>query len=196
MSQRTEKAIAASFKHLLQKKSLNKITISDIANDCGINRMTFYYHFRDIYDLIEWICDEDCKTALEGIKGLENWSQALENFINVLYEDRAFIISAFHSVEREKIDEYLHKVISGILKNFINALESSQYVSAEDKQFIADYYTYAFAGLLTQWISTGMKDIRDRLFRQIKTITAGNIQRSLELFETSRDEKFPTSAVM
>lgn len=196
MSQRTEKAIAASFKHLLQKKSLNKITISDIANDCGINRMTFYYHFRDIYDLIEWICDEDCKTALEGIKGLENWSQALENFINVLYEDRAFIISAFHSVEREKIDEYLHKVISGILKNFINAMESSQYVSAEDKQFIADYYTYAFAGLLTQWISTGMKDIRDRLFRQIKTITAGNIQRSLELFETSRDEKFPTSAVM
>ncbi len=196
MSQRTEKAIAASFKHLLQKKSLNKITISDIANDCGINRMTFYYHFRDIYDLIEWICDEDCKTALDGIKGLENWTQALENFINVLYEDRAFIISAFHSVEREKIDEYLHRVISGILTNFINTLESSQYVSAEDKQFIADYYTYAFAGLLTQWISTGMKDIRERLFRQIKTITAGNIQRSLELFETSRDEKFPTSAVM
>lgn len=196
MSQRTEKAIAASFKHLLQKKSLNKITISDIANDCGINRMTFYYHFRDVYDLIEWICDEDCKTALEGNRGLENWTQALENFINVLYEDRAFIMSAFHSVEREKIDEYLHRVISEILTTFIDSLESSKNVSAEDRQFIADYYTYAFAGLLTQWISSGMKDIRDKLFRQIKTITAGNIQRSIELFETSRNEKIPTSSAM
>lgn len=193
MSQRTEKAIAASFKHLLQKKSLNKITISDIANDCGINRMTFYYHFRDVYDLIEWICDEDCKAALEGSKGLENWTLALENFINVLYEDRSFVMSAFHSVEREKIDEYLHKVISGILKDVIRSLPSAQYVSEEDQQFIADYYTYAFAGLLTQWISSGMKDIRDKLFRQIKTISAGNIQRSLELFENTRDDRIPTS---
>ena len=104
MSQRTEKAIAASFKNLLQRKSLNKITISDITNDCGINRMTFYYHFRDIYDLIEWICDEDCKAAVEGNRSLDNWTVGLKNFMDVLYEDRSFILSAFHSVVREKID--------------------------------------------------------------------------------------------
>lgn len=196
MSQRTEKAIAASFKHLLQKKSLNKITISDIANDCGINRMTFYYHFRDIYDLIEWICDEDCKTALEGCTGLDNWTQALENFINVLYEDRAFVMSAFHSVERGKIDEYLHRVISNILQEVIGAMESSQYVSTEDKQFISDYYTFAFSGLITQWIDGGMKDNRDKLFRQIKTITAGSLQHSLELFESSREEKYTTNVAI
>lgn len=46
---------------LLLKKPLNKITINDIAEDCGINRMTFYYHFQDIYDLVEWACLEDAK---------------------------------------------------------------------------------------------------------------------------------------
>ena len=53
MSQVTKRALEASLKHLLLQKPLNKITINDIAEDCGINRMTFYYHFKDIYDLVE-----------------------------------------------------------------------------------------------------------------------------------------------
>ena len=52
MSQTTKRALEASLKHLLAKKPLDKITINDIAEDCGISRMTFYYHFKDIYDLI------------------------------------------------------------------------------------------------------------------------------------------------
>ena len=64
MSQITKRALATSLKNMLLKKPLNKITINDIANDCGINRMTFYYHFKDIYDLIEWTCEEDEKLTL------------------------------------------------------------------------------------------------------------------------------------
>lgn len=54
MSQITKRALAASLKNMLLKKPLNKITINDIAEDCVIIRMTFYYHFKDIYDLVEW----------------------------------------------------------------------------------------------------------------------------------------------
>ena len=64
MSQVTKRALEQSLKNLLLKKPLNKITINDIAEDCGINRMTFYYHFQDIYDLVEWVCLEDAKKAL------------------------------------------------------------------------------------------------------------------------------------
>ena len=49
MSQLTKRALEESLKKLLLKKPLTKITINDIAEDCGINRMTFYYHFKDIY---------------------------------------------------------------------------------------------------------------------------------------------------
>lgn len=58
MSQVTKRALEQSLKNLLLKKPLTKITINDIADDCGINRMTFYYHFKDIYDLVEWSCLE------------------------------------------------------------------------------------------------------------------------------------------
>ena len=64
MSQVTKRALEQSLKNLLLKKPLTKITINDIAEDCGINRMTFYYHFKDIYDLVEWSCLEDAKSAL------------------------------------------------------------------------------------------------------------------------------------
>ena len=54
MSQITKRALEASLKNMLLQKPLDKITINNIPKDCGINRMTFYYHFKDIYDLVEW----------------------------------------------------------------------------------------------------------------------------------------------
>ena len=55
MSDLTKKALGASLKKILLQKPLEKITITDLTNDCGVNRQTFYYHFHDIYDLIDWI---------------------------------------------------------------------------------------------------------------------------------------------
>ena len=75
MSDTTKRALEESLKHMLLKKPLDKISISDITNDCGISRMTFYYHFRDIYDLVEWSCEEDAARALAGNKTYETWQQ-------------------------------------------------------------------------------------------------------------------------
>ena len=66
VSKLTKRALAASLKKLLAQKPLSKITIADITEDCGMNRMTFYYHFQDIYDLIDWICQEEGERALNG----------------------------------------------------------------------------------------------------------------------------------
>ena len=85
MSQTTKRALEASLKSLLLKKPLDKITISDIAEDCGISRMTFYYHFKDIYDLVEWVCAEDAARALDGKKpatrGRKDFSTFLTRFL-------------------------------------------------------------------------------------------------------------------
>ena len=66
MSDITNRALEASLKKMLLKKPVTKITISDITDDCGVNRATFYYHFKDIYDLIEWSCEEDSRIAANG----------------------------------------------------------------------------------------------------------------------------------
>ncbi|WP_240928830.1 TetR family transcriptional regulator [Streptococcus alactolyticus] len=59
MTQVTKRALEEALKRLLLEKPLSKITIQDLADECGISRMTFYYHFKDIYDLVEWSFVED-----------------------------------------------------------------------------------------------------------------------------------------
>ena len=101
MSQITKRALAASLKNMLLKKPLNKITINDIAEDCGINRMTFYYHFKDIYDLVEWTCEEDAAKALEGKKTYNTWQQGFLNIFYAVLENKPFIMNVYRSVSRE-----------------------------------------------------------------------------------------------
>ena len=93
MSQVTKRALEASLKNLLLKKPLEKITINDITEDCGINRMTFYYHFKDIYDLIEWCCVEDAKKALEGKKTYDTWQQGFLQIFEAVLDNKPFILN-------------------------------------------------------------------------------------------------------
>ena len=77
MPNTTKAALEESLKRLLLKKPLDKITITDITTDCGISRMAFYYHFKDIYDLVEWSCLEDARIALQGKKTSSTWHEGL-----------------------------------------------------------------------------------------------------------------------
>ena len=85
MPNRTKQALEASLKKLLLEKPLDRITIQDLAADSGISRMTFYYHFQDIYDLVEWVCYEDAVKALKGKKTYDTWQEGfLLFFVAVL----------------------------------------------------------------------------------------------------------------
>ena len=110
MSQVTKRALEASLKNLLLQKPLSKITISDITEDCGINRMTFYYHFKDIYDLVEWSCQEDASRALAGNKTYETWQQGFLQLFKAVQDNKPFIMNVYHSVSREQVENYLYKV--------------------------------------------------------------------------------------
>ena len=103
-------ALAESLKALLAQKPLSKITISDITAHCGMNRMTFYYHFQDIYDLIDWICQEEGGRALQGRKDYRTWQEGFTALCHAVIENRTFIEGVYHSVQREQIEAYLGRV--------------------------------------------------------------------------------------
>ena len=138
MSQITKRALAASLKNMLLKKPLNKITINDIAEDCGINRMTFYYHFKDIYDLVEWTCEEDAAKALEGKKTYNTWQQGFLNIFYAVLENKPFIMNVYRSVSREQVEIYLYRVTYDLLIGVVNERSANMSVSEDDKKFFAD----------------------------------------------------------
>lgn len=186
MSQTTKRALEASLKNLLLQKPLNKITINDIAEDCGINRMTFYYHFKDIYDLVEWACIEDAAKALEGNKTYDTWQQGFLNIFNAVLENKPFIMNVYHSVSREQVELYLYKLTYDLLIGVVEEKAADMVVRDEDKKFIADFYKYAFVGIMLNWIKNGMKDDPQQIVDHLSILIHGDITRALNNFRTDR----------
>ena len=140
MSQVTKRALESSLKKLLLEKPLHKITVSDITDDCGINRMTFYYHFKDIYDLVEWSCQEDASRALAGKKTYGTWQQGLLQIFEAVQENKPFILNVYRSISREQVENYLYQVTYQLLEDVVEEQAADMSVRPEDKAFIATLY--------------------------------------------------------
>ena len=88
---KTEQLIIKTFLELVEEKTLDKITIQDIADQCGINRNTFYYHFADIYSLIETIFKDHLATIEQMFEDGASWSECSEKALKFLVENRRAI---------------------------------------------------------------------------------------------------------
>ena len=182
MSELTKRALEQSLKNLLLQKPLNKITISDIADDCGINRMTFYYHFKDIYDLVEWSCQEDAAKALAGKKTYETWQQGFEQIFEAVLANKPFIMNVYHSVSREQVENYLYQLTYDLLEGVVEEQAAGMSVRPEDKAFIANVYKYAFVGLMLDWIKHDMKDDPNIIVADLSVAIHGSVSAALERF--------------
>lgn len=186
MSQITKRALEESLKKMLLKKSINKITISDITEDCGINRMTFYYHFKDIYDLVEWSCVEDAARALDGKKTYDTWQQGFQQIFQAVLDNKPFVQNVYQSVNREQVETYLYSLTHNLLIGVIEEKAVGMQVRDEDKEFIADFFKFAFVGLMLDWIRNGMKKDPQQIIDRLSILIEGDITRALNKYRIDK----------
>ena len=181
MSQITKRALEQSLKNLLQQKPLSKITISDITEDCGISRMTFYYHFKDIYDLVEWACAEDAARTLQNKKTYDTWQQGFVQIFRAVQENKPFVMNVYRCVDRAQVEKYLKPLTDNLLMGVIDERAEGITVREEDKEFIARVYSYVFIGIMLDWIKGDMKEdprlIIDKLALLIKDSVSDALNR-------------------
>ena len=134
MSNITKRAMAQSLKKMLQIKDLDKITITDITNDCGINRQTFYYHFKDIYDLLEWIFANEVVERIEKETTIETWQENFRYVLNYMLKNKKFIIKTYNSLSRKTLLDFLFnqyntifiEIVENLSKNY-NMIKNGNY---------------------------------------------------------------------
>ena len=182
-SQLTKRALEESLKRLLLTKPLNKITIADITNDCGISRMTFYYHFQDIYDLVEWSCEEDAARAIAGNKTADTWQTGLLDTFLSLRENKPFITSIYHDMSREQVERFLVPVVSDLVKDVVDEHAARRYVREQDRDFIARFFAHALIGTVLDWIARDMRDDPQQLVQRVATVADGAIETALDRLE-------------
>lgn len=185
MPNTTKTALEASLKKLLLHKPIDKITISDLTADCGISRMAFYYHFKDIYDLVEWVCVEDGKRALQGKKTYDTWQEGISQIFEAVLENKPFIMSVYRSVSKDKIESYLYKLTYQLIADVVEEKCVAVELQQEDKAFIADFYKYGFVGIMLDWIERGMKEDYKEIVGRLSITLHGSITNSIHNFEQS-----------
>ena len=172
--------IAGTYLQLVQHGNVDKITVKALIDACHISRQTFYYHFRDIYDLVEWACQEDARRILDGKRTYTTWQEGFRRILDGLIDNRPFILNVYRSVRREQVETFLFQVTHGLLMGVVEELDPRGEVREEDKAFLADFYKYAFVGLVLDWIRTGMKGEPAELARRVELVVSGSFAQALE----------------
>ena len=186
MANTTKLALEASLKELLRTKTIDKITINDLTEHCGISRMTFYYHFKDIYDLVEWACVEDGKRALQDKKTYDTWLEGIEQIFEAVLENKPFILNVYRSVSRERVENYLYALTYELIEGVVEEQSENLMVTEEQKKFIANFYKYSFVGVMLDWIKRGMKESPEEMAGLITVTMHGNVGNSLRNMEKNK----------
>ncbi len=171
----TKKAIGYTFKDLLKEKPFNKITVNDIASKCDINRQTFYYHFQDIRDLVEWICTFEVDSILNKNSNVEKWEDKFLLIFKIMEEEKIFVKNIYHSVSVEVLRNNLYRLVYPIIYSEIIEKSKGKNLREEDKKFITDFYKYAFVSIVLDWIDKGMIENPKIIVSKVSNLITGTI---------------------
>lgn len=174
-SLKTMQAMAASLKRHMETKPLSRITISEICNDCGINRKTFYYHFQDIYALLRWMLDREAVEVVRKSDLIHDYKEVLHFIFDYVEQNNKIINCAYDALGREGMRLLFAPDFLSIVENLITEIEDHMNVSLDKKykEFLCDFYTNALTGLLIDWFqgtdSRSRENMIEYLFFTIKS---------------------------
>jgi AcrR family transcriptional regulator len=175
MSNFTKREIIATFFKLLEKKPLSKITVKNLVEACGINRNTFYYYYKDIYDLIDDIFNEETYkvTSQNPVHG--HWQEGCLQSMHYMQEHSMVIQNVFNSISLESIKRYLFKVAYNLLITFSEKILEGRRVPEDELALMANFYSHAFVGVFLDWIRGGMKEKPETFINMLSRILNGSI---------------------
>ncbi|MBR3311856.1 MAG: TetR/AcrR family transcriptional regulator C-terminal domain-containing protein [Solobacterium sp.] len=183
MAKDTRQRLATSFKELLSKKSIEKITISDLTNSCGINRQTFYYYFTDIYDLMRWIYLTESEAAVSGKNTYTTWQEGLLRVFNYLSENKDFVMRTQSTGNQYILDDFLSIHVDSVVINVVREFSKAHTISTESVNYIIAFYRYAVSGMILGWVKSGMKETPETMVKIIGMLTKGNLVHAIERFD-------------
>lgn len=150
MAQFTRRAIIESTVAMVTKKPLNRITVRDIVEDCGITRNTFYYYFKDIYDVLDAAvqAEIDKYTAVAP----EEREEALFALIAYFSSYKRAWLNLYKMLGHEKMSAYVTRHLHGIILDYIHTVPGAEQLSDMDRRILCDFYEEALFGVMARWI--------------------------------------------
>lgn len=172
ISQKTKQALADALKSAMKTKKLSKITVSELIAACNINRKTFYYHFQDIYALLKWMLEQEALEVIKNFDLIIDTEEAIRFVMDYAEKNNYIISGAFDSMGYEEIKRFFHADLFSVIYGTLEQGEEKLNVRLEPqfKQFLAEFYTEASAGLLIEWTKNRFTQDKETVLQNIVSI--------------------------
>ncbi len=189
LSYNTKRRIAESAKKLMAQKSLEKITIQEIADGCGINRYTFYYHFKDIYDLLSWMFQEESLSRIQVSENCLTWEEGIRLLLHSIRENKAVYKCVLNSARPDILRQMFYQEVNPLLRLYLSDIieTKGRRVTDEYQRFLSDFYTMAMEGMLAAWIRRDLDHSDDTVLRYLRTVLGGQLE---DVFRQAEREGF------
>lgn len=143
----TKQALAMTVKELMEEKAFEKISVSDICESCNMSRKSFYYHFRDKYDLVNWIFDTEFK-SVESRDTYPNFWKLMGNLCNYFYKNKDFYLKAIQIKGQNSFSEYFNEYLYQSIATYFEP-------SSEEEgriEFYVFFLTDACVAAIERWL--------------------------------------------
>lgn len=173
----TRQAICRALKELMAQKPLNKISVTEIMERCGMARQHFYYHFEDIYDAVRWLFEEEAVSLLQEHEGALLWQDGLLQLFQYIQENRAVCLCAYHSLGRQHLKHFFQADVSAVIQSSIEDVVREIDCAPEqvDTALLVKFYVGALVSVLESWLLGEFQETPEELIRFADTLLTDQI---------------------
>lgn len=170
MAHSTKHDLSEALRHLLSDRPLDKITVQDIADTAGVSRKTFYYHFQDVYDLLEWMLEQDRARLEPDISDRNAWRTAVANMLDFFQKNQAMVQNLFRSIDRDTLDRYTYSILLKSLKDYARSQALEHNLTEKQYEALLQFTAHGLQGILLTWVDGGMRLPAAELLETVDTI--------------------------
>ncbi|MCM1052784.1 MAG: TetR/AcrR family transcriptional regulator [Ruminococcus sp.] len=172
MAELAKKALANALKEMIKEKDLDSITVKDLTDKCGLKRQTFYYHFKNIYDLIKWLYTNE---LIIEIDSSDNWLKSFEEIFKFVSQNKKLILATYNSIAKEYFLNLLYSDTNKFINKIIEEKLNTRPYSDDQKIFLSNFYKNALIGCVRDWIETDMEEDYHNIIVKVEAIIEGSI---------------------
>lgn len=174
---RTEERLADALKRLMATVALDDISVMRLAKMCGINRQSFYYHFRNTYDLLTWVFLNEKIPNLEDEK---DFSVSLQHVFNYVEDNYNLIQNTAQSAGKDLLIEFFFNTFYNIELKHIAALDVNKVLALEDAKFLASFYGAGFANMIILWLRDPQQEPVEVIVKRAKRYFPDYIENAIK----------------
>lgn len=154
MPKSTKNQIMAALGELLQTKRLDDITVTELVERCSISRQAFYYHFSDLYGVVDY----GIQQSMEELKAFNpaEWRTAMERMLTLLQENRTIVLNVYRAYERSYVEHDLRQWATPLVEARVRLAAGRYRVTEDQIGFMAELLTQGLASIVLSWVERGM----------------------------------------